>query len=304
MFTKGKILFFALVFVLGFACFSQAVLAQTGNTIYIHADGTVEGTSIITKQGNVYAFTADAVVNGDVIIQKSNIVIDGNGHTLQNARLVVSEQYNVTIQNLVIQDTYYGTHDINVYICGIEVTNSSMVTIKNNTVTGTTFNTNEAGIKITGGTQNVIVENTLARNQKGLTISNIIDYDTFIPIEVTVYNNNFYNDFDVQFSIMYGTNIPESHISFSNGTTGNYWQKYNGTDADNDKTGDTPYVIAELPLYTDDYPQMEPYGNPTIEVPEFSLLTILSSVLAITLLTLFFKLRMPKTTKKITNMID
>ncbi|MFA5364553.1 MAG: NosD domain-containing protein [Candidatus Bathyarchaeia archaeon] len=290
-----KALFFVLVFTLGFLCFSQVTLAQTDNAIYIHANGTVEGTDIITKQGNVYTFTLDAVVNGDIIIQKNDIVIDGNGHILQDARLVISELNNITVQNLVIQDTYYGTHGINVYISGIEVTNSSMVTIKNNTVTGTTFNTNEAGIKITGGNQNVITQNTIARNQKGLTISNIIDYDTFIPIEVTVYNNNFYNDFDVEFSIMYGTHIPESQISFCNGTTGNYWQKYNGTDTDNNKTGDTPYVIAEMPRYTDDYPLMEPYGNPIVAIPEFQAWMILPVLGAVATVAVILKKKLTKT---------
>ncbi len=265
--------------------FSEIGIVEAQGTIYIRADGTVEGTNIIQRGGDVYTFTSDAVIDGDIVVQKSNIVVDGNGHMFQNARLVISDLSNITVENMYINDTYYGTHDINVAISGIDVKNSSQITILNNTITGTTFQTNEAGIRIIGGNSNVIAGNTLAHNQKGLTLSNRIDFETFIPIEVLVYNNNFYNDFDIEFSITSGTHIPNSTISFNSGTQGNFWYKYNGTDTDEDKIGDTPYVIDTLFLFTDDYPRMEPYGNPVVEVPEFPsvnlLLILLLTVLII-----------------------
>jgi len=215
---------------------------------------------------------------------------------LQNARLVISGLSNITVENMYIKDDYYGTHGISVGISGIDVKNSSSITIINNTVTGTTFNIDEAGIRIVGGNSNVIVGNTIAGNQKGLTVSNKIDFETFIPIEVLVYNNNFYNDFDVEFPITGGSHIPNSTISFSNGTRGNFWYQYNGTDTDGDGVGDTPYVISTLPYFTDNNPLMEPYGNPIVEVPEFPSWIILPLLLTATLLIIFFNRKLPKTT--------
>ena len=256
--------------------FPASGIVNAQGTIYIRDDGSVEGTDKIQQNGDIYTFISDAVIDGDILVQKSNIIIDGNGHMLQNARVVISGLENITVKNMYIKDSYYGNHSISVGISGIDVTNSSFITIVNNTVTGTTFYTDEAGIRFVGGNSNVIVGNTIAGNQKGVTISNIIDFETFIPIEILVYNNNFYNDFDVEFSIIGGSNIPNSTISFSNGTQGNFWYKYNGTDANGDGIGDTPYVISSLVHhFTDDNPLMNPYGEPIVEVPEFSSWTIL-----------------------------
>ena len=269
----------------------QIRVLKAESTINIREDGSIEGTDKIQREGNVYTFITDAVIDSDIVVQRSNIVIDGNGHMLQNARLVISGLNNVTAKNMYIKDDYYGTHDIRLGISGIDVKNSSFITIMNNTVTGTTFDTDEAGIRIAGGNSNVIVGNTIAGNQKGLTVSNKIDFETFIPIEVLVYNNNFYNDFDVEFTIIGGSHIPNSTISFSNGTHGNFWYKYNGTDVNNDGIGDTPYVISTLPYFTDNYPLVEQYGNPIVEVPEFPSWIILPLFMTATLLAVILKKR-------------
>ncbi len=289
---KTSISVLLLVLSLVLVSFPTPRIANAQDTIYIREDGSVEGTDKIQQNGNIYTFLTDAVIDGDIVVQRSNIVIDGNGHTFQNARLIISGLDNITVKNMCIKDDYYGTHGISVGISGIDVTNSSFITIMNNTVTGTTFYTNEAGIRIVGGNSNVIVGNTIAGNQKGLTISNYIDFETFIPIEVMVYNNNFYNDFDVEFSIISGSQIPNSTIRFDNGTQGNFWYKYNGTDRDGDGIGDTPYVISMLPYLTDNYPLMEPFGNPIVEVPEFPSLIILPLFLITSLVILVYRKRM------------
>jgi len=49
---------------------------------------------------------------------------------------------------------------------------------------------------------------------------------------------------------------------WDNGTTGNYWSDYNGTDNDGDGIGDTPYIIGE------DNQDNHPLMNKFI-IPEF-----------------------------------
>jgi hypothetical protein len=50
-------------------------------TIYIRADGTVEGTDKIQQDGNLYTFTGD--IFSAIVVDKDDIVIDGMGYTLQ-----------------------------------------------------------------------------------------------------------------------------------------------------------------------------------------------------------------------------
>ena len=59
----------------------QPVESQTFETIYIKADGSVEGTSKIQRQENVYTLINN--IFGTVEVEKDDIVIDGSGYTLQ-----------------------------------------------------------------------------------------------------------------------------------------------------------------------------------------------------------------------------
>jgi len=51
------------------------------DTIYIKADGSVEGTDKIQRNGNIYTFTGD--ISDSIIVEKNDIVIDGAGYQLQ-----------------------------------------------------------------------------------------------------------------------------------------------------------------------------------------------------------------------------
>jgi nitrous oxidase accessory protein NosD len=70
-----------------------------------------------------------------------------------------------------------------------------------------------------------------------------------------IYYNNF---FKLGSQVMF---IGAEYVNFwSNGTHGNYWSDYKGTDLESDGVGDVPYYVTELnfdpyPLMTD--PQVE-----------------------------------------------
>ena len=77
-------------------------------------------------------------------------------------------------------------------------------------------------------------------------------------INNTVFHNNFFNNIA---QIKNSPNSNDSLIipagSYDNGKEGNYWSDYNGTDANNDGIGDSPYVID--PFRTDNYPLIAPF---------------------------------------------
>jgi nitrous oxidase accessory protein NosD len=82
---------------------------------------------------------------------------------------------------------------------------------------------------------------------------------------------------------IYHNNVEENNNSvaiigsyfniWDDGALGNYWSDYNGTDANHDIIGDTPYVIDANNI--DRYPLMTPYTAPFIIPESSSFLTIL-----------------------------
>lgn len=86
MFMKAQTLAIELILTLAFSflfygIIIQPVESQTFETIYIKADGSVEGTSKIQRQENVYTLINN--IFGTVEVEKDDIVIDGSGYTLQ-----------------------------------------------------------------------------------------------------------------------------------------------------------------------------------------------------------------------------
>ena len=86
---------------------------EASGTIYIKADGSVEGTTNIVSADNVtYTFTAD--ITDTIVVQRSNITIDGNGHTLQGPG--GEGFYLAGISNVTIRNTNIKGFDVGIYI--------------------------------------------------------------------------------------------------------------------------------------------------------------------------------------------
>jgi hypothetical protein len=81
----------------------------------------------------------------------------------------------------------------------------------------------------------------------------------------TLFHNNFVNNrYQVDTMISYETDY------YDNGEEGNYWDDYQGKDANRDGIGDTAYVIDEN--RSDRYPLMAPFDvdSVTVELPEWA----------------------------------
>jgi parallel beta-helix repeat protein len=129
-------------------------LVRGSETIYIRADGSVEGTIYIVSSDNVtYVFTAD--INDLIVVERSNIIIDGVGYTLQGAGsgsgFSLSNVSNVTIKNTNIEYFYYG----------IELSESSNNSISGNNITNNWY----GGIGLWDSNYNSISGNHITNNR-------------------------------------------------------------------------------------------------------------------------------------------
>ena len=102
-------------------------------------------------------------------------------------------------------------------------------------------------------------ENTILRNN----ISNSGCGTTIYASNGNIISNNNYVSNTVQFSANEDYYLTWGGNRSINTINENYWSNYNGTDANGDEIGDTPYVIDENNI--DQYPLMKP-----VAIPAFS----------------------------------
>jgi len=258
----------SVVLILLLCTFWVAVLntrvAKAENKIYIREDGSVEGTNAIHQDGDTYTLLANIFDKG-LIVEKSDIVIDGNGHTISTppafdgTNVMLTQLSNVTIKGLVIKDGYIG-------ICIVDCTR---VTVSGNNVSigDPNFFYIAAAIRLEGGGFHSMVDNTITDSQVGVWI-------TESSHDNRIYHNNFLNNKYSVFGAEDATYVTQWDNGYPSG--GNYWSNYDGADiysgvyqneTGSDGIGDTPYVfvVGNETLFTDKYPLMD-----TVSViPEF-----------------------------------
>jgi parallel beta-helix repeat protein len=287
--------------------FPNVEIVKAESTVYIRADGTVEGTDKILRDGNLYTFTDN--IYSSIVVEKDDVIIDGEGYTLQGNGsgygIQLIHRSHVTIRNMAIKkfDTgihAFGSRNNNIsanYIAhnegngisldsgvntlfGNTITNNGangvLLYFSNyNTIRGNNITENYRGIDIYGSQYNSISGNSVANNSLGLWFfgsysnyllgNNITDNQVSIDFQMDsssnrIYYNNFVNN-EVHFE--------DTSVNFwDNGTVGNYWSDYKGTDWDRDGIGDTPYIIDEN--NGDNHPMMKPVPALTAPITIFN----------------------------------
>jgi parallel beta-helix repeat protein len=145
---------FAFVFLLllsvWIAAFSDVATAE--ETIYIRADGSVEGTAAIRRDGDVYTFTGN--IYDSIIVEKDNVVVDGAGYTLQGTGngkgITLTARSNVTVRNL----------EIKAFTQGVAIYNSSNNLTSENNITNT-----QLGIVLDKASNNIVSRNHILENK-------------------------------------------------------------------------------------------------------------------------------------------
>jgi parallel beta-helix repeat protein len=196
---------------LAFSFKTQDVKAS--GAICIRADGSIDPpTAPISTLDNVtYTLTGNITCNGDgIAVQRDNIVVDGNGYTLQGNSsaigITIEGRENVTIANMTITQFAYGVYlnsssnnmlsqnNITNKYYGIYLVSSSNVTISRNNITnngiGNAFPLGD-GV-VVGSSSNVTVSgnNIVANNVDGVFLGSSSSYNTVSGNNITA--NNYF----------------------------------------------------------------------------------------------------------------
>jgi parallel beta-helix repeat protein len=245
-----------------------------GNAIYITANNV-----------NITQFTIqNKGARGIYLFRSTGTNISNNIFTNVNYGIWLSGSTNNQItQNNISQNKY----------TGITISDSDSITISENIVFG-----NDFGVALIGSNNNLLTQNNVSSNNKdgiyfyssnnniltgnhifsnnnnGIRLSestnnqitqNNISQNNETGITMSKSNNNiiFYNSFNNNTKPLTSIN---STNSLDNGIEGNYWNDYNGTDDNQDGTGDTPYTIDEN--NKDNHPLMGTFSDFTITKQE------------------------------------
>ena len=217
-----------------FSIHIQSVESESFETIYIRADGNVEGTDLIERNSDTYTFIND--ISGNIVISKDFITLDGSGYSLvgtdasSQKGISLSDRKNVTVTNMVIMNYFIGLS------CGGTASN---ITFLNNYVGSCGI-----GIEFLGSSNHLVKFNTFKNNDIDIAI-NYVSGNNLITI---TYNN--LNDY------------VQVWMSGQQTIGMNFWVDYNGTDSDGDGIGDSPYFYNEI--LQDNHPLMEPVMIPTL----------------------------------------
>ncbi|MCW4022925.1 MAG: right-handed parallel beta-helix repeat-containing protein [Candidatus Bathyarchaeota archaeon] len=238
------------------------------------------------------------------------VMLNGAQITLRN-NTVIGSGYGITItgsSNLITENTFE-------CLLPIEMDTANANIISLNTISGPTSWPGQDSVTGWEGimldrlcSNNLIFGNTITgfSGQAIRTISScsnntfygnyIANTGTAIVLQDGATDNTFYGNVFASDSCIVRIDDGVEGTSWDNGTIGNYWRDYNGTDVNEDGIGDTPYTITAVTWDTDtgsdvnfvtgydNYPLMEP-----ITVPEFSSWTILPVFLTVTSVVLLFR---------------
>lgn len=254
-------------------------------TIIISPDGSLSPSEApIQRDGNVYTFTDN--IYATIKVQRSNIVLDGAGYTLsgpyngsQTDVWVVGggpDQDPGSIAQWVIGVDFGGKNVQGATIENLNVRNFSIgmyVWTANNTVTASSVSENIVGILLSGQ-NNTIKQNLIENNKQGLFMGFNNEGNTSIPPDISIHHNDFEsNSVQLNGCNCVSLNSTEAPHNWDDGGAGNFWSNYNGTDANGDGIGDTPYVVDVL--NHDRYPLMQSPVEPPVAAPKFPVAPVL-----------------------------
>jgi PKD repeat protein len=243
-------------------CLGSDVRSVTMTSNRTNPTGPVWGNLSVEGQGRVDIHYTDISYALSVQVQSDwNIISNSKiSHTMLGVEVYAD---NNTFSDLWIE--YSWTRGMYFY------TGSAYNKVLNSTIRGNS----DYAIYIGAGSsyQSKILGNDIRENYGGIraasnqgweiACNNIVDswqYGILLTsANAYIHHNNFLNNTDNAYD-------DKTMTVWDNGSRGNYWDDYNGSDTNGDDIGDIPYYI--LPQNMDNYPYMSPVAScPTWEPP-------------------------------------
>lgn len=252
---------------------------DTANRTYVI--GAVPANDVFTIRSNnvrVSGFHVAGGPSGMDLYGEVGIYLEGvQNCSLSNNTLILndigiglnSSQSNVLDNNLIGLGTsgiYLIQSNGNMLSNNMATTNSHGIRIDNstnNTLLDNTVESNEVGFLLSTSRMNMLENNLVLRNDNGVVLTNMAESNLLANNSVymngvgmyfngssgnTIYLNDFFNFFNAEDE---GTN------TWNSSSAGNKWNDYNGTDADGNGIGDTPYVVNQTTGSIDYMPLVE-----------------------------------------------
>jgi hypothetical protein len=242
--------------------------------IYIRSKGNIDppGAPISSSDNVTYRLAAD--LNSTITVQRNNIVIDGNGHTLQGSGSADGLRI-LGVNNVSITDI-----NITGFSNGIDFWGTSQDVVSESNITAN----ENLGIDFYDASNSTICRNSITSNNGGaVRLEYLSDYNGIFENDIgdngqvaiyidsslgnVLYHNNFVNNTS-QAQVASSGNSPINSWDDGYPSGGNYWSDYNGMDihsgpyqnvTGSDGIGDTAYVIDAN--NTDHFPLMGMFSS-------------------------------------------
>jgi hypothetical protein len=268
--------------------------------IFIRSDGSVEpSTAPLQRDEQNYFFTAN--INSQIVIEANNVTLDGAGYLLQGAG--AKEAVNITCSNSTVQNIriinwesgvlgVYGNNTVkNCVITQCQI--AIKIYAQYYVVVGNEIVNNHEGIHIGEGGLNFIAQNNITDSGIALSLTdsgNIITQNNIannklvihisrIGYDQMIYRNNFINNTSNIEDSTFSSFGPKANVlPWDDGSNGNYWSDYNGTDTNRHGVGDNPQIMVGIYGYTlsdyhyvDRYPLISPVNinSPIPQIPTY-----------------------------------
>jgi parallel beta-helix repeat protein len=248
-----------------------SLVGEDANQTTINLYPPYNETWILTQSFRTYA-NAITINANDVKLEGFTITSDGGEISVTGNRtqitdntistdLSVSGSFNILVENSVF---------LNINLDNVNsstITNNTCFSIRigfskvcsDNVISGNRIEGGYYGIHIERSTNNVFCKNYFANlhgwGEGDKNAGGGVWFDYGCKAE----NNTFYHNvfIDNNYNVAFDENVMLIGNLWDNGSEGNYWDDYNGTDVNRDGIGDTPYIINGDNV--DYYPLMYPY---------------------------------------------
>jgi len=247
------------------------------NGLFVHysygnivENNTVNGEPLVYLENESDKFIDNA---GQIILVRcKNITVMNAELTNTDVGIELLYSDNCLISNSIISSNndygielwYSNNNSISNNIIGSNNWGIDLCFSNNNSISNNMIRSNKYGIHPYFSTNNSISENNISSNKYGIHFwisnNNIIYLNNFINNTYNAHSHRSKNIWNSTEKITYTYRGSE----FTN-YMGNYWDDYNGSDANGDGIGETPYIIDENNI--DNHPLIERFENYFMPTP-------------------------------------